>query len=81
MEGIVKAGGPAGKPFFDHKIAFAELCLQQLCPALVLIEADAAVRAVGRIGAVAVGIGISQTKDVFVHNHSLIKINIRVFLC
>ena len=67
MDGVYKNGRPARKALFRHKIVAAKRRLQAAGPALVLIEADAVVGTVRRVGAVAVGVGVAQTKDMFFH--------------
>ena len=69
VEGVGEHGGPAGQPLLRHQIVGAQGLLQQTGPPLVLVEADAAVGAVGGVGAVAVGVGVAQTEYVFFHRH------------
>ena len=65
VEGVFKAGGAAGKTFLGDQILIAQLGLEQPGPALVFVEADAAVGGIGRIGAVAVGVGVAKTTMCF----------------
>ena len=67
VEGVGEYGGAAAQPLLRHQIVLPQGLLQQAGPALVLVEADAALGAVGRIGAVAVGVGVADTDDVFFH--------------
>ena len=67
MDGVHENGRPARKTLFRHEIVAAKRRLQAAGPALVLIEADAVVGTVRRVGTVAVGVGIAQTKDMFFH--------------
>ena len=53
------------KPKVTSLIAFTIVIYIPLW--LVLIEADAVVGTVRRVGAVAVGVGVAQTKDMFFH--------------
>ena len=68
MQGIRKDGGTAGKPLFQNQIIRPQLLLQQAGPALRFVEAVAAVGAVRRVGAIAVGVGIAEAYNVFFHD-------------
>ena len=70
VEGVGEDGGAAGQPLLGNQIARAQGLLQQAGPALVFVEADPAVGAVGRVGAVAVGIGVAKAEDMFFHSWS-----------
>ena len=70
VDGVHKYGGPARKPLLGDQILFAQRLLQAAGPALVLVETDAAVGAVGRVGAIAVGVGVPQAENVFFHRFS-----------
>ena len=67
VERVREHGGAAAEALLRHQEILAQGLLQQAGPALVLVEADAAVGAVGGVGAVAVGIGITQTENVLFH--------------
>ena len=67
MDGVHENGRPARKALFRHEIVAAKRRLQAAGPALVLIEADAVVSTVRRVGTVAVGVGIAQTEDMCFH--------------
>ena len=67
MDGVYENGRPARKTLFRHEIVAAKRRLQAAGPALVLVEADAVVGTVRRVGTVAVGVGVAQTKDMFFH--------------
>ena len=43
VDGVVKTAGSAGETFFNYKVIFSQGFLQKAGPALVLIEADAAI--------------------------------------
>jgi len=73
MEGVGEYGGPAGKTFFINLAVVAQPVLQQAGPALLLVEPVAAVGAVGGVGAVAVGVGVAKTEDVFFHRGTSLK--------
>ena len=77
-QGIVKAGGAAGKTLFNVQIVAAQFFLQQSCPALGFVEADAAVGAVSRVCAVAVGVAVSEADDVFFHGVGLLVFSSRI---
>ena len=70
VEGVGEDGGPAGQALLRHQKVRAQGLLQQTGPTLVLVEADAAVSAVGGVGAVAVRVGIAQAENVFFHKLS-----------
>ena len=70
VQRILEDRGASGKAFFEHQVFFAELLLQQAGPAFIFIETVTVVSAVRRVGAVAVGVGISKTNDMFSHNDS-----------
>ena len=63
VDGFVKTGGAAGQTLFNYQIVISQLLLQQAGPALVLIEADAAVGTVSGVRAVAMGIGIAEADN------------------
>ena len=67
MDGVHENRRPARKALFRHKILAAQRCLQPTGPALILVEADAVVGAVRRVGAIAVSVGVAQTKDMLFH--------------
>ena len=67
MDGVHENRRPARKALFRHKILAAQRRLQPTGPALILVEADAVVGAVCRVGAIAVSVGVSQTKDMLFH--------------
>ena len=67
IDGVFKDGGPAGQALLRHQVLRPKGLLQQAGPALVLIEANAAIRAIGGICAVTVGIGIADTENVLFH--------------
>ena len=76
MDGIIKAGGAAGQTLFHHQILVSQLSLQAAGPALVFVEANTAVGAIGGVGAIAVGVGITETNNMLFHSvHLLIIIN------
>ena len=70
VERVGKNGGPARQALLCHQIVFPQCLLEKARPTLVLIKTDAAVRTVGRVGTVAVGVGVAQTKNVFFQNPS-----------
>jgi hypothetical protein len=70
VDGIVKAGGPAGEALLDDEIFLAQQALEPPGPTLGLIEADAAVGAVAGVGTVAVGVAVAEADDVFFHDFS-----------
>ena len=74
MNGIIKAGGAAGQTFFDHQIFLPQLLLQQSGPAFRLVETDAAVGAVSGIGAVAVGVGVTEAENVLFHKKATFRL-------
>jgi hypothetical protein len=67
MQRILKYSSSTGKALFQHQIFFAQQLLQNPGPAFIFIKTVAAVGAIGRIRTVAMGIGISQTDNVFFH--------------
>ena len=67
MERVNEHCGAAGQALLGDQIILAQRLLQQAGPALVLIEADAAVSAVGGVGAVAMGVGIAQAENMLFH--------------
>jgi hypothetical protein len=71
VDGIVKAGGPAGEALLDDEVFLAQQALEPPGPALGFIEADAAVGAVAGVGAVAVGVAVAEADDVFFHDFFL----------
>ena len=75
VEGVGEDGGAAGQTLFQDQIVLTQCLLQQAGPAFVFVEAGAAVGAVGGIGAVAVGIGVTETDDVFFHGMSSLCID------
>ena len=56
--------------FLDDQIVLTQIGLQQLRPALLFRKSYTAVSAVSGVGAVAVGIGIAEAKDVFFHRQT-----------
>ena len=70
VKGVLEHSGPARQALLQHKEVLPQGLLQQAGPALILVEAGAAVGAVGGVGAVAVGVGIPQAEDVFFHGPS-----------
>ena len=67
LQGVRKHGGAPGEPLLDHKVILSQCLLQQTGPAFVLVETVAAIGTVGGVGAVAVGVGITETDNVFFH--------------
>ena len=82
MEGVGEDSGAAGQALLCYQKVGTQGFLEQTGPPLVLVEAYAAVGAVGGIGAVAVGIGISKTEYVLFHStlSFLTVINHRILL-
>ena len=68
VQRVHEHGSAAGKTFLGDQILLAQRLLQTAGPALVLVEADAVVGAVVGVGAVAVGVGITQTENMLFHN-------------
>ena len=58
LEGVGENGGPAAETLLGDQISLPQGLLQQAGPPLLLVEADAPVGAIRRVGAVAVGVGI-----------------------
>ena len=67
MERVNEHCGAAGQALLGDQILLAQRLLQQAGPALVLVEADAAVSAVGGVGAIAMGVGIAQAENMLFH--------------
>ena len=67
VERIGEHGGAAGQPLLQNQVPFPQLLLQQAGPALRLVKPIAAGHGVSGVGAVAVGIGITEAYDVFFH--------------
>ena len=67
VDGVYENGRPAGQALFRDKVLAAQRGLQTAGPALILVEADAAVGVVLRVGAIAVGVGVAQAENVGFH--------------
>ena len=67
VDGVHENGRPAGQALFRDEVLAAQCGLQTAGPALVLVEADAAVGVVLRVGAIAVGVGVAQAENVSFH--------------
>ena len=67
MQGIVKHRCAAAQALLQHQVPVPQGLLEQAGPAFVLVEAAAAVGAVGGVGAVAVGVGVAEADDMFFH--------------
>ena len=67
VDGVYENGRPAGQALFGDKVLAAQRGLQTAGPALVFVEADAAIGVVLRVGAIAVGVGVAQAENVSFH--------------
>ena len=65
VDGVYENGRPAGQALFRDEVLAAQCGLQTTGPALVLVEADAAVGVVLRVGAIAVGVGVAKAENEF----------------
>ena len=72
VDGICKNGGAAGKALFGYQILVAQSGLQAAGPALVLVEADAAVGVILGVGTITVGVGIAQAENMCFHLNTLL---------
>ena len=72
VERVLKDRGAAREPLLRHQNALPQGLLQQAGPALVFVEANAAVGTVGGIRAVAVGVGVAQAENVLFHMQCLL---------
>ena len=72
VDGIYKNGGAAGKALFGYQILVAQSSLQAAGPALVLVEADAAIGIVLGVGTITVGVGIAQAENMCFHLNILL---------
>ena len=72
VDGVCKNGGAAGKALFGYQILVAQSSLQAAGPALVLVEADAAVGIVLGVGTITVGVGIAQAENMCFHLNTLL---------
>ena len=65
VDGIYKNGGAARKALFGYQILVAQSSLQAAGPALVLVEADAAIGVILGVGTITVGVGIAQAENMW----------------
>ena len=72
VDGVYKNGGAARKALFGYQILVAQSSLQTAGPALVLVEADAAVGVVLGVGTITVGVGIAQAENMCFHLNTLL---------
>ena len=70
MKGVHEDRGAAAQALLNDQIFFPQGLLEPAGPALVLVVAVGAVGGVFGIGAVSMGIGIAQAKDVSLHEGS-----------
>ena len=71
VEGIGEHGGAPGQALLQNQVFFPQLLLQQAGPALGFIKPAASRDGIGGVGAIAMGIGIAETDNVFFHNRLL----------